>query len=497
MKLKFYVSFLIASFLMVGCAKDQKPGVSPYSQEKELTQFGFLKANNPSLDKDYQSTFDGQTINIELPKGINVKELIPTFTVSEKAILKIGNNAVKSDITPVDFSQSLQLTVEAQNKSTIKYYPAILLIGVTQDLNANKKTSYNDYIQNNLYIDFSTAIPKTALNVNYFEDAYNARAYGDFDKDGDLDIIAGASNAYGNAEVGIEYFRNDVFSFNKDQTVFSNGAPKMLNARKAIVVDLDKNGWLDVVFVGSGFDRAPYAGESMKVLMNNNGKFTVKDLTVPKGYMGSVTAGDIDNDGDVDLFITDTKGISRFLINDGTAGFKEDLTTYPGEFFGKAYFASELYDINNDGYLDLVTGGHEFNGAETIILLGNASGNFMTSRMVKVPAVSGFGIVVDIDFIDYDKDGKTDVLITRTGDGKQQQGFYIGYYLQLLKNNGANKFDDVSLGSLKDNSDPKANKWINLIRVQDIDNDGDLDITTDDKFYGLAWINNNGVFSKN
>lgn len=495
MKNNFYLLLLILSILATACTKEQLPGVSPYSGENELIEFEFLKANNPSLDKDYKSSFDGRTVNIEVPKGIDLKTLIPTFKLSDKATLVIDNTVIESDKTPVDFSKNLSFTIVAQNKSVSKYYSSVLLVGVTQDFQANSKTSYNNYIKNNLYIDFSTAIKKTVLNVNYYEDAYNARAYGDFDKDGDMDIIGGTSNAYGTASLDLEYFRNDIFEFKKAQTVFANEVPKMLNARKAIVVDLDKNGWLDVVFAGSGFDKTPYSGESVKILMNYNGKFTTKDLNIGKGYFASVTAGDIDNDGDVDLFVTDNKTISKFLINDGSGNFKEDLAIYPSELWGKAYFASELYDINNDGYLDLVTGGHEHGGANTIILLGNASGNFMTSKMVTVPGISGFGVVVDIDFIDYDKDGKTDVLITRTGDGKLEQGYYKGYYLQLLKNSG-NKFDDVTATALPGNSSQTA-RWVNLVRVHDIDNDGDLDISTDDKLYGLSWKNNSAVFTKN
>lgn len=495
MKKNLYLFTLILSVFINACT-EQLPGVSPYSGESELVELKFLKVNNPSLDSDFTSTFDGQSINIELPKGTDIRSLIPTFQLSDKATLEIAGEVIESGKTVVNFSTNPSFNIVAQNKTNTKYFPSILLIGVSQDFEANTKTSYQNYIKNNLYIDLSTAIPKTFFNASYFEDAYNARAYGDFDKDGDLDIIAAVSNTYGTESVEIEYFKNDVFSFKKDQSVFANEGPTMLNARKAITVDLDKNGWLDVVMVGSGFDRSPYAGETIKILMNFDGKFTARSLNIGKGYFASVTAGDIDNDGDIDLFVTDNKAISKFLLNDGAGNFVEDLAVYPSDLWGKPYFASELYDINNDGYLDLVTGGHEHNGANTIILLGNASGNFMTSRMVAIPPVSGFGVVVDINFIDYDGDGKTDVLITRTGDGKLEQGYYKGYYLQLLKNTGDNKFEDVTKTALQNNADQGAKRWINIIRIQDVDGDGDLDITTDDKLYGLSWINNNGVFSR-
>ncbi len=491
----FFKKYCVALILLLAACQAPEQGISPYSPENELITFSFLKVNNPSLDKDYQATFDGKTITVEIPKSANIQSLVPSFKISEKATMIVGTTLIESDKTQIDFSKTPSIIVVAQNKDINEYYPSVILIGVNRDPQANSKTSYYNYISNKLYIDLSTAIPKTIFDISYFEDAYNARAYGDFDKDGDLDIITAASNAYGTETVSLEYFRNEVFKFQKDQSVFNNGAPKMMNARKAIVADLDGNGWLDVVFVGSGFDRTPYTGETIKVLMNFSGKFTAKDMNIGNGYFASVTAGDIDNDGDIDLFVTDNKKISRFLINDGSGNFREDQTIYPSDLWGKAYFSSELYDINNDGYLDLVTGGHEHNGAITMILLGNATGNFATSRLIKIPEVPGFGVVVGISFIDYNKDGKPDLLINRTGDGKGEQGYYKGYYLQLLRNNG-NTFEDVTPTNLVNGADKGAKRWLNMVRIHDIDNDGDLDITSDDKLYKLLWINNSGVFTK-
>ncbi|WP_442795578.1 FG-GAP repeat domain-containing protein [Pelobium manganitolerans] len=497
MKTKFYLSLILSvAILFASCEKEQLPGVSPHSNSKELVEFAFLQSNNPGLDRDYICVVDGQNLTMQVPKGVDLGSLVPTFKLSEQATLRIGDEEIRSDQTAINVSKTNNITIVAGNGSMVRYNCSVLLVGLVQDFAANSKTSYYNYIQNNLYIDLASVITKTSLNVAYHEDAYTARAYADFDKDGDMDIIAGASNTYGKAPVELEYYKNDVFSFAKDQSVFSGAVPTMLNPRKAIVGDFDKNGWLDVFFVGSGFDAGSYTGETAKILMNNNGKFTSKDISMAKGYIASAAAGDIDNDGDLDLFITDNKSISRFLINDGKGNFTEDLSIYPSDLWGKAYYASELYDVNNDGYLDIVTGGHEHNSAQTIILLGNASGKFMTSKMLAIPAVFGFGVVVDIDFIDYDKDGKTDVLVTRTGDGKGEQGYYKGYYLQLMQNQGA-KFADVTKTAFGSDGASASAKWINLVRVQDLDKDGSPDISTDDQFYGLSWTNKNGTFVRN
>ena len=64
-------------------------------------------------------------------------------------------------------------------------------------------------------------------------------------------------------------------------------------------------------------------------------------------------------------------------------------------------------------------------------------------------------------------------------------------YIQLLKNNGKS-FTDVTSLKLTNYTSKLAN-WINWIRI--MDNDGDLDITTDDKMYNLVWTNNNGSFT--
>ena len=486
------VSLLI--LLISACTKEQMPGVSPYSPEKELFEFSFLKINNANLDKDYLGIIEGTNVSIELPKGTNLKQLIPTFKISDKASLKIGNTIIESGKTAVDFSYALNLKVVAQNLTVSDYNSIILLVGLNPNFTLNASSSYSNHLINNLYIDLSLVIPTTSLNVPYSADAYNARAYGDFDKDGDLDIIAVAANTKANAGLDVEYYKNSNSQFQKDQSVFTGGAPKMVSGRKAIVGDFDGNGWLDVVIAGTGYEANPWPGESAKILLNTNGKFTTKDLGIGLGFFASVTAGDVNNDAALDLFVTNNQNISKFLINDGKANFVADLKMYPNTYYNKSFFTSELYDLNNDGYLDLITGGHEHNGANTQILWGNATGNYMTSKMTTIPPVSGNGVVVDFDFFDFDKDGKTDILVTRTGSGTSGPLYYQGYYLQLLKGNG-NAFTDVTTANLQNNANATA-KWVNWIKVQDVDNDGDLDITADDKFYGLVWLNNGGIFSK-
>jgi hypothetical protein len=490
MKKHIYLIIIFLSITFTACNKPQLPGVSPYSPEKELISFKFLKANNPGLDKDYAAAISGQDVSIEIPKGTNLRTLIPTFEISAKATLKVNKPQVNSSKDSVDFSGStISLNVIAQNETVNKYFLTILLSGVTSNLNINNSSSYTSYINNKLYTDLSISMPTTPLNKAYNAHSYEARAYGDFDKDGDLDMVAVFTNPSTNFSSDVEFYRNNGFNLVKDQSAFIGGAPKLVSGSKAITGDFDGNGWLDVVISSTGFNGGSYPGESVIILLNNNGKFTTKTLNIPTGYYGSLCAGDIDNDGDLDLFVTDNKSISKFLINDGKANFTYDNSLYPGTFYNKSYFTSELYDINKDGYLDLVLGGFEQDNANTIILWGNGTGSYMTSKMTTLPKIKGKAVVVNIDFIDFNKDGKTDLLITRKSDGSVSEG----YYLQLLKNTGTD-FTDVTSTTISTNTDANDPNWIKWIRIQDVNNDGDLDITTDDRFYNKVWINTNGNF---
>lgn len=360
-------------------------------------------------------------------------------------------------------------------------------LNITFNPEINLKTSYNNYISNFIYLDMSTVFP------NYWLGGYNARAYCDFDKDGDIDVMGLGQNSSENVGIDVEYYKNTNDVYALDQSLFNSNIPTYVHARKAITGDFDNNGFTDVVIAGHGWDHSPFPGETQKVIFNTDGVFTTQVLPI-SGFCHSVCSGDIDNDGDLDLFFTETKNISKFLINDGLGNFTVDTSRYPSNLEHKNFFTSELYDLNKDGFLDLITTGHEQDGANSIVLWGSSVGKYSTNRMTVLPKVTNNGVAIDIDFIDYNGDDKMDILLTRTGDGTGALAFYQGYYLQLLKNEG-NTFSDVTSSVLNGNSDSSAN-WINWMRIQDVDNDGDQDITADDKNFNLVWKNSNGIFTK-
>ena len=119
--------------------------------------------------------------------------------------------------------------------------------------------------------------------------------------------------------------------------------------------DLDGDGWLDIVLV-NGRDWKPGDSASVHGLFKNNGDGTFTDvvkgsgLDVPVYGMG-VAAGDYDNDGRADLYITALEG-DRLYRNEG--GFKFKDVTKPSGIANADFGTSAAWvDYDKDGNLDL------------------------------------------------------------------------------------------------------------------------------------------------
>lgn len=82
-----------------------------------------------------------------------------------------------------------------------------------------------------------------------------------------------------------------------------------------------------------------------------------------------------------------------------------DLAPAPGDLTRKNVYTVELIDLNEDGFPDLLIGGHEHQGAPTAIYWGNCAGVYQAADKTVLPAVPRFGVVVDIDAEDLDSDG--------------------------------------------------------------------------------------------
>jgi len=318
-----------------------------------------------------------------------------------------------------------------------------------------------------------------------------AIAYADFNGDGYEDVFMSAGDGSENP-YPVEMYVNDGFdtSFSLSNNLFVNGVPGSIHPRKALIGDFNNDGVPDIFLIGHGYDKPPWPGEHPLLILSAQDGF--QNMPGFEGYVGFQHGGasaDIDGDNDLDIFVVDTDQ-PFFLINDGTGNLTYETVKVPDDLHNAIYTA-ELIDIDMDGFYDLFVAGHEYDGMETTIYWGSDTYTYTSSDKTIIPSVPGQGTVVDLDAEDIDDDGSRDLVLTRTGGG--QDNFYVGFYIQVLINEGARSFTDET--DLRMPTGQGFDNWIIWLRLQDFDQDGDIDIIVDDAERDLIWFNDgNGYF---
>lgn len=122
-----------------------------------------------------------------------------------------------------------------------------------------------------------------------------------------------------------------------------------------VVFDADGDGWLDLLFV-NGRDWKPRGRRSLQAFYRNKGDGTFADATRGSGldvelYGLGAAAGDYDNDGRTDIYITALEG-DRLFHNEGGGRFK-DVTAASGIRNADFGTSAAWVDYDRDGHLDL------------------------------------------------------------------------------------------------------------------------------------------------
>ncbi len=275
-------------------------------------------------------------------------------------------------------------------------------------------------------------------------------AFVDFDRDGWLDLYVGnyVDFSFTNRKkcfseggrrdycgprgfnpVPERLFRNRRDGTFEDVSAKSQIAAEHNGSLGVVAADFDADGWLDLYVTNDGRPNhlwmnqgdGSFKNEAMLAgcALNADGK--------PEASMG-VDAGDYDNDGDEDLFMTHLNGEKNTLyVNDGNGWF-DDLSyrtrlgapSLPYTAFGMAFF-----DYDNDGWLDILAVNGEVKTLEALARakdpyplhqpnqlfrnLGNMQFEEVTNKAGSVFKLSEVGR--GAAFGDLDNDGDTDVLI--------------------------------------------------------------------------------------
>lgn len=256
-------------------------------------------------------------------------------------------------------------------------------------------------------------------------------SFGDYDRDGDLDLLSTHWGGFSQLGVTDHLWRNDgsgiftgiteasgirllaeeVGDFDNFWTFTGNFA------------DIDGDGWPDIL-MASDF------GLSQVFRNRGDGTFAemARDVLTEENGMGAAI-GDYDNDGDLDWFVTsiedrepaapggsDQHSGNRMYRNRGDGSF-EDVTDAAGVRDGAWGWAACFEDFDNDGDLDLfhvngwdVPGVLGWAGTPARLFVNEGDGSF--AETAAAAGIDDRGEGRGVACFDYDRDGDIDVLIS-------------------------------------------------------------------------------------
>ena len=270
--------------------------------------------------------------------------------------------------------------------------------------------------------------------------------FADYDNDGWLDLFVIGAEGRGHL------FRNLGNGSFADVTAKAKVAD-VKGARKALFIDLDHDGDLDLLLVGRG----------QRTVYRNNLDGTFTDATASLGLAGAGDArdavfADFDDDGRVDVFVTNEHGSDVLFHNGGAQAFS-DATAARGLTSSGGSGAAAVGDYNNDGLLDLFVA--STNGGEPTLWLNKGNGTFTrdgrsSAALRAVRSTPGLAAT----FVDYNNDGWLDLVVAGTTK------------VSLFRNDGTGRFVDRSTLI----PDPVRSAGASAIAVSDVDGDGDEDL---------------------
>lgn len=318
----------------------------------------------------------------------------------------------------------------------------------------------------------------------------------DFNSDGYLDIILPLSffpQSYP------ERYSRPIALKNIGSGLFVDSSPDVLEDTWVIGVgtgrikagDFNGDGRTDLFLGDGGVDTSPFLGGQNRLLIQFPDKFlrdeTSNRLPIFNTFIDSAAVGDIDSDGDLDIFVANAffppPGIgSRLFVNDGRGSFSPNLRSLPEDIimsFGfppihKQCVAALFGDIERDGDLDLVLGiAGEGRWDRNAILLNDGRGEFnfapKSAMPLRIGGSSGCTDIIASD--DFDGDGFVDLVMASApcGGGNPPIGA-----IQLFLNNGNGTFRDAS-SHLPVPPIPSASSYSSLIPVE-INGDEHVDL---------------------
>ncbi len=286
-------------------------------------------------------------------------------------------------------------------------------------------------------------------------------AWADYDNDGYLDLYV-ADGVIGDGAANVLYRNNGNGTFTN--TAEAAGVADTGNSLGTAWGDYDKDGYIDLHVVNFG---------QSNVLYRNNGDGTFTDVTPTTGMNLPVTDAfvtfflDVDNDADLDIFISNSGSFQAFIAgqitgsaphdsdrqvlyrNNGDGTFT-DVTRESGLYHAFGAMGANFGDINSDGYLDiyLATGAPQMGRLERDALFRNNGDGTFTDATVAL-GLGNVGKGHGVTFGDIDTDGDVDIYVPVGGAFIGDQWHNLFYQNTGTRNNWVN----LKLVGVKSNRD--------------------------------------------
>ncbi len=278
-------------------------------------------------------------------------------------------------------------------------------------------------------------------------------SFADYNNDGHIDGVI--SSWYGAEDL---LYLNDGAG-----TLNYNGNAGLVNgsfAETAAFGDYDNDGWLDLYITNSGTSRNNYLYRNLQ-----NGKFeqVTNHVLVNDGDLSrGVNWGDFNNDGITDVFVANESNSPNDIFWGRGGGTFEKLIEGSIVSTNKSTMTGSWGDIDNDGDLDLFAGNSNFFRPLNNQLYRNLGGSF--EEITDDPTITELNCTFGSAFGDYDNDGDLDLAVSN--------GFCnTNLPNELYENQGDGTFVNVS-------SEFGSNEAVCSFGVAwgDVNNDGFLDV---------------------
>ncbi len=405
-----------------------------------------------------------------LDQGIPGIKDIPNNSAQLKFMLETGTNFQPGDYVDIQVSgkNTCEDTLPTMNFALDlnSKFEKNKTAGLNLDLGNSWSSSWGDY-DNDGYDDLFVPINDISKpNILYHNNgngtfskvttgaivsdigASVAGTWGDYNNDGYIDLFV-ANNV--NSE-------NKLYKNNGNSTFTSiTNSPivdKGIYSHAAAWADYNRDGNLDLVV--SDFHPTNF---NYLFLGDGNGGFsedTKSDVALLASSAVGVSWGDYDNDGDPDLFISNTNGENNQLFNN-QAGILKQVTTGSIVNDGGSSVGSTWGDYDNDGDLDLYVTNSRKDQAN-FFYKNNGNGSFtkIENSVIVLTKSNSHGA----SWIDYDNDGYLDLIVANDDN---QPNF-------LFRNNGDESFTKITNAITQENANSYGTAW------SDFDNDGDYDL---------------------